>query len=320
MSRELAATQVYVDSADITAVVTYVGGRKLVIVSVYIPDLKSTRTKEEGWEALTSRLNLIKDVIQQEQLCDPHTEVVVAGDFNRHNPLWGGSNIRTASRQDESEPIIDFMAELSLQSLLPVGLVTYECVRGKSTIDLMLATSGLVEDLVRCSLWEQEYGSDYRAIQTRFSMEVDREERQERLVLKNAPWDRIRTAVEKEKEQGFLVGDVDEITGQLTAWVNKALETHCKRARPSQYAKRWWNEDLTTLRKSYTYWKNRACAMRRQGRVDEELHNTATQAKKLFHRIIRRHRKQHWEEFLDNSDNIWKAAKYLDTRATTSFA
>jgi hypothetical protein len=70
----------------------------------------------------------------------------------------------------------------------------------------------------------------------------------------------------------------------------------------------------------YTYWRNRACAMRRQGREDEELRRAAMRAKRLFHRTIRRHRKQHWEEFLDNSDNIWKAAKYLDAKATASFA
>ena len=79
----------HVDSADITAVVAYVGGRRLVVVSVYIPDLKSMPTKEEGREALTSRLGMIRDVVQREQLRDPCTEVVVAGDFNRHNPLWG---------------------------------------------------------------------------------------------------------------------------------------------------------------------------------------------------------------------------------------
>lgn len=43
-------------------------------------------------------------------------------------------------------------------------------------------------------------------------------------------------------------------------------------------------------------------------------------AKRLFHRTIRRHRKQHWEAFLDDGDNGWKAAKYLDTRASSSFA
>ena len=41
----------------------------------------------------------------------------------------------------------------------------------------MFATPELVADLVKCSIWEHEYGSDYRAIQTRFSIEVERQER-----------------------------------------------------------------------------------------------------------------------------------------------
>jgi hypothetical protein len=64
-------------------------------------------------------------------------------------------------------------------------------------------------------------------------------------------------------EEGCPDGDVDEMAGRLTGWVNKVLEAHCPRARPSPYMKRWWNEDLTALRKSYTHWRNRACALRR---------------------------------------------------------
>jgi hypothetical protein len=51
-----------------------------------------------------------------------------------------------------------------------------------------------------------------------------------------------------------------------------------------------------------------------------ELRKTATRTKRLFHRTIRRHRKQHWEAFLNDSDNVWKAAKYLDLQAGSSLA
>ena len=51
-----------------------------------------------------------------------------------------------------------------------------------------------------------------------------------------------------------------------------------------------------------------------------ELRNTAMRAKKLFHRTIRRHRKLHWEAFLDDSNNIWKATKYLNQQGSSSYA
>ncbi|KAF9728557.1 zinc knuckle [Paraphaeosphaeria minitans] len=321
-ARDVKATQLHVKSADITAVVAHIGGRRLIIVFVYIPDLSSsTRTREENMEELSSRLQAIDELVQRERLRDPHTEMVVAGDFNRHNPLWGGSHIDSTASQEESGPIIDFMAELSLQSLLPSGVTTFVSDAGRSsTIDLMLATPELAGDLVKCSIWEHEYGSDHRAIQTRFCIDVGRQERQERLLFKNVPWDKIRQAVEHEKAAGFPSEDVDEMASRLTQWATKAVEAHCPRARPSPYMKRWWNEDLTALRKSYTYCRNRASAMRRQGREDAELRSTATRAKRLFHRTIRRHRKQHWEAFLDDSDNVWKAAKYLNSQASSSFA
>lgn len=56
------------------------------------------------------------------------------------------------------------------------------------------------------------------------------------------------------------------------------------------------------------------------GREDAEVRDMARRAKRLFHRTIRQHRKQHWEEFLGDNDNIWKVAKYLDSQAGSSFA
>jgi endonuclease/exonuclease/phosphatase family metal-dependent hydrolase len=56
--------------------------------------------KEENLEALSSRLEMIQELLQAELLRDPHMVVVIAGDFNRHNPLWGGASISGKSRQE----------------------------------------------------------------------------------------------------------------------------------------------------------------------------------------------------------------------------
>jgi hypothetical protein len=47
-------------------------------------------------------------------------EVVIAGDFNRHDQLWGGDNVSLV-RQGEADLIIDLMNEFALSSLLRRG-------------------------------------------------------------------------------------------------------------------------------------------------------------------------------------------------------
>ena len=69
----------------------------------------------------------------------PAQRGVIAGDSNRHNPLWKGSHIDSTASQDESAPSIELMAELSLQCLLPEGMITLVSdARRTSTIGLML--------------------------------------------------------------------------------------------------------------------------------------------------------------------------------------
>ncbi|KAF2176142.1 hypothetical protein K469DRAFT_761238, partial [Zopfia rhizophila CBS 207.26] len=109
-------------------------------------------------------------------------------------------------------------------------------------IDLILATPGPASDLAKCPIWEHEHGSNHRAIRTNFWIDTDTQ------------------------------ANVDEMAGCLSKLVNTVSEAHCPRAKPSPCTNRWWNESLTALRKSYTYWRNRASAML-QGGDDIELRN-----------------------------------------------
>jgi hypothetical protein len=51
-------------------------------------------------------------------------DVVVVGDFNRHDQLWGGDDV-SLLRQGEADQIIDLMYDLGLTSLLPRGTKTW---------------------------------------------------------------------------------------------------------------------------------------------------------------------------------------------------
>ena len=84
------------------------------------------------------------------------------------------------------------MADRSLQSLLPVGVLIFKSNTGRIlTINLILATLGLASKLAKCAIWEYKYGSDHRAIHTSFWVNIDTQESQERLLIKNTNWDKI---------------------------------------------------------------------------------------------------------------------------------
>ncbi|KJZ67957.1 hypothetical protein HIM_12656 [Hirsutella minnesotensis 3608] len=125
---DLEAEQVPVQSADLTAAVLRLEGREVMVVSVYV--------QGKNDEALTSAMGLLRDLIDRfRDGTANRTDVVLAGDFNRHDLLWGGDE-GSAARQGEGQPIIDLMNDYGLNSLLPRGTKTWQRGDVESTIDL----------------------------------------------------------------------------------------------------------------------------------------------------------------------------------------
>ncbi|KAM5353470.1 hypothetical protein ACJ41O_000120 [Fusarium nematophilum] len=114
-------------------------------------------------------------------------------------------------------------------------------------------------------------------------------------------------------------GTVQQQTDRLMSVVLEAIHALTPRAKPSPYAKRWWTTDLTQLRQIYTYWRNRARAERRAGRILPDLEQGAKNAAKQYHDAIRQQKNAHWSEFLANEANIWKVGKYLNPDDSAAF-
>lgn len=189
-------------------------------------------------------------------------DVIVAGDFNRHDQLWGGDAV-SQDRQGEADPIIDLMNEHCLGSMLPRGTKTWHARQKESTIDLVLASEDLVGALVKYTPHETDHGSDHQAVETWLDVAMPRSRGEPRLLFKNAPWKEINEKVASRLSLMAAGGSVQQQTDRLMVTV---LETVCEltpKAKPSTYAKRWWTSDLTQLRRIYTYWRNRAKSSRR---------------------------------------------------------
>jgi hypothetical protein len=314
--KDLEAEQVPIESSDLTAVVLRLPEKWVLIVSVYVECVDK--------QALTDTCHLLRQVIADARRgVGQQVDVVIIGDFNRHDQLWGGNEILPA-RQGEADEIIELMTEFSLSSLLPRGTKTWKGrdsegrVR-ETTIDLVFASQDLANDLVKCGPHATDHGSDHRTTETIFETEVPEPIPQERLLLKNAPWKKISARVAAGLEGIPTEGTVQQRTDRLMSAVLEAVHALTPKAKPSAYAKRWWTTDLTQLRRIHTYWRSRARTERRAGRRVLELEETAKAAAKQYHNAIRQQKKSHWDAFLKDKDNIWEAAKYLDPSVGTAF-
>ncbi|KAL9561263.1 hypothetical protein ACKAV7_014618 [Fusarium commune] len=116
--RDLKAEQVPIPSPDLTAAIVRFPERDVLVVSVYVEG-----RNEQALEAAMGQLHTA--IAEFRNGSGRRTDVILIGDFNRHDTLWGGDEV-TGRRQGEAGPIIELMGEHGLHSLLPRGTKTWE--------------------------------------------------------------------------------------------------------------------------------------------------------------------------------------------------
>jgi hypothetical protein len=105
--------------------------------------------------------------------------IMVAGDFNRHHPLWedSGTNAHMLSPRalEDAQPILDLLADYDLDMLLPAGTPTIQRADGGwSRPDNVFGSTNLLEMLIKCDT-EPDHRSprgDHLPISTVFDLTI----------------------------------------------------------------------------------------------------------------------------------------------------
>ena len=82
------------------------------MVSIYIPC--STGSRERNLKELYIRLEFISKALENKRRTHQNIELIVIGDFNHWDSMWGGNEVQSDFRQGEGTPIIDFIMEHGL--------------------------------------------------------------------------------------------------------------------------------------------------------------------------------------------------------------
>ena len=132
---------------------------RIVIHNVYNPPKTSSNQQ--------SALPQVREALGQHQT----NEQVLLGDFNLHHPLWGGLNREVTD--PESEDMIDIIGDFALHNTLSPGTTTYEEGRSRSTIDLCLVTTGLIDKVIKSEVdRDLDHDSDHLPISTTLDLTV----------------------------------------------------------------------------------------------------------------------------------------------------
>jgi hypothetical protein len=235
--REIEAEQVPVQSPDLTAAVLRLLDRSILVVSVYV--------KVQDEEALRDTTAKLYRLIQETRnVIGTRVDILLAGDFNRHDQLWGGDDV-SRERQGEADPIIDLMSDHDLQSLLPRGTKTWQQGSHDLIIDLVLASEEPAMSVVKCIVHTTEHGSDHKVIKTAFDIAIPERVTEARLLFKNAPWADIRARIDTALCFILVGGSIQQQADWLMTAVLEAVHALTPKAKSLLYTKRWWTADLT---------------------------------------------------------------------------
>jgi len=312
VKQHLRAQQIPVDSPDITAVELTLGEMAIVAVSIYVPHAP---VRERGKRRIRRQLQLIREIKDTR----PAHELILAGDFNRHDQLWGGDRVTV----QEGGEIVALMRQYNLQLAIKRGTPTHST---GTAIDLILLSCGLYRTMLVCKRWETQYGADHEAFETALDIDLHDQTREPRRLFRNTNWDKVTKDLKAELDRTTLPDltnptpeAIEGYAETLTNIVRTHTLKHTPVSKPAPYSKRWWSLDLTLLRQAYTRTRNDAKALRDAGVRDRAKERAARDARKRFHDTMRRQRRTNWTDFLDDTDNIWKATRYLHPAEQSSF-
>jgi hypothetical protein len=252
------------------------------------------------------------------------THMIWAGDFNRHHPLWDDdrdTHLFTRQALRNAEGIIELMAEYSMEMALPKGIPTLQHMRTKrySRPDNVLCTASLRPFITRCEVKAQHrpVSTDHFPIETHIDLPQSKIPPDPSYNFRTADWDDFRKALTERLKtipRPGLLADAHQLTragNDITKAIQDTIEAKITKCKPRPDAKRWWNSDLSAMRKELNRLRN--VSFKNRTVTAHPSHRELRTKSRIYGKAIISAKRAHWEEYLEEmtADDIWTANKYI---------
>ncbi|CEJ62845.1 Putative Reverse transcriptase [Penicillium brasilianum] len=307
---------------DIVAIKIWTAESQTLIFSVYIPPIPLyTPDNASAEPALTAIQNTISDALRDDRRS---TKIILAGDFNRHHPTWGGNNIPPRFIEDASD-LIDFFQTHNLHSCLPRGTATYWSLSQPGRISTIDQTVTNRPDLlIKCHLYHEHYGSDHRATYSEWALQTHRiTTAQKRKAYSRADWNKIGENVARQtgpRKEIKTRPTLDDTVQKLIDATTEAVNQYTPNTRPCPYSKRWFTPDLkaqqSIVNRIRRRWQQSCASLGRDHPHTKDAFREMQESRRAWTRTIEKARASRWKQFLDEAGEgkLWKAATYMKPR------
>ena len=246
------------------------------------------------------------------------------GDFNRHHPLWDeerNTHLFTTAALTAAHKLIEIVADHDMVMTLPKDLPTLQAMAtGNWTRPDNVFASANVEDLlIRCDTDPRLRGpgTDHVPILTIIDLPLERKLQPPFPDFRQVDWPtfnkELTTRLVDIPLPALLTHDdaFQKAVDDLTATLQEVIRTKVPMSKPCPHSKRWWNKELSTLKKlknklSSTSYKYRAIPDHPSHEQHRIIHNQ-------YGEQILKAQQQHWADFLEEAEEheLWIANKYI---------
>ena len=312
--------QIKVPSSDITAITITTSTRTLVLFNIY---------NDNGHNQSIDTLANEWDTNEDEWTSAPATEIVILGDFNRHHSTWEAAHNNHLTSQDRLlNPLLDLIVNMRLEMVLPRNTPTLESrnTGNWTRPDNVWRNADSPSPFISCSVDPdiRPACTDHLPIISVIDLTYIPSKRDERFNYKNVDWKSYREALEINlAEVTTLLSNpietihtIESATDLLFNAINETTREVVPLIKITPHTKRWWNKELTSLRKT----RNKANAehYKWRGLPEHPSHRAYKIANTTFVIAIEKAKAEHWQDWINHAtgEDIWSIHKYMKANPT----